>query len=71
MGDDGSHIVIRIGDIAIKMHDSIGRPIRNVRYVPNRKINLISLRILEDEGHFFKFDNQVLKIIKGSLIIMK
>lgn len=71
MGDNNSQIAIGIGDIVIKIHDRIIRPIRNVRYTPNLKRNLISLGIFEDEGHIFKFDDNTLKVMKGSLVVLK
>ncbi|XP_022872515.1 uncharacterized protein LOC111391515 [Olea europaea var. sylvestris] len=52
--------IIYSGYIAIKMHDGTAMPILNVRYIPNLKRNLISLRILEDEGHIFMFDNKTM-----------
>lgn len=71
MGDNNSQTMIGTGDIAIKMYDGIVRTLRNVRYVPNLKRNLVSLGILEDEGYTCKSDNKILKIMKGSLVVMK
>lgn len=64
--------MVKIVDIVIKMHNGIVRPTRNA------DISLIffkkksySLGILEEEGHVFIFGNNTLKIMKGSLIVMK
>lgn len=54
MGDNNSQSVLGIGDITIRMYDGIVRQLKNVRYVPNLKRNLISLRILEGEELTFK-----------------
>lgn len=61
MGDNNTQTIVGISDIAIKMHNGIVRSIKNVKYVPNLKRNLISLRILEDVGHMFKSENNILK----------
>ena len=71
MGDNNSQNVIGVGDIAIRIYDGAVTQLRNVRYVPNLKKNLISLGSLEDEGYTFKSGNKILKIMKGSLIVMK
>lgn len=49
MGDNNSQNVVGVGDIAIRMYDGVVRQLREVRYVPNLKRNLISLGTLEDE----------------------
>lgn len=71
MGDNNSQNVVGVGDIAIRMYDGAVTQLRNVRYVPNLKRNLISLGSLEDEGYTFKSGNKILKIMRGSLIVMK
>lgn len=53
------------------MHDGIVKPIKNVRYVPNLKRNLITLEILEDDGDVFKSNKNILKVMKGSLVVLK
>ena len=42
-----------------------------MRYVPNLKINLISLNTLESHGYRFIGEDGVLKVCKGSLVILK
>ena len=42
-----------------------------MRYVPNLKRNLISLSILDQIGCSFKAENGSLKVVRGSLVIMK
>lgn len=54
MGDNNYQSVLGIGDIAIRIYDSIVKQLKNVIHVSNLKRNLISLGILEDEGHFFR-----------------
>lgn len=70
--DNNSHSVFRIGDIAIMMYDGIVKQIKNVRHVSNlKKKNLILLGILEYEGHTLKFENNISKIMKEFLVVMK
>ncbi|CAA3009529.1 Retrovirus-related Pol poly from transposon TNT 1-94 [Olea europaea subsp. europaea] len=71
MGDNNSQNMVGVGDIAIRMYDGAITQLRNVRYVPNLKRNLISLGSHKDEGYTFKSGNKILKIMKGFLIVMK
>ncbi|KAL2517835.1 CCHC-type domain-containing protein [Abeliophyllum distichum] len=50
---------------------ALSEPFLGVRFVPNLKRNLVSLGVLEDDGCMFKFDFGTLKILKGSLVVMK
>lgn len=43
----------------------------NVRFVPNLRRNLISLGLLNSNGYFLKYENCVLKFLKGSLVVIK
>lgn len=42
-----------------------------MRYIPHLKRNLISLGMLESNGFWFKFESRILKIFKGTELIMK
>lgn len=53
------------------MHDGAGRTLRNVRHVPNLRKNLISLGVLEENGCKIILENGVLKVVCGSLVVMK
>ncbi|KAL2472246.1 Retrovirus-related Pol polyprotein from transposon TNT 1-94 [Abeliophyllum distichum] len=64
-------VVEVLGNIAIRMHNGMVRIIHNVRYVPKLKRNLIFLGVLEDDRYWFKSKGSVLKIIKGSMVVMK
>ena len=71
MGDDTSRPIVGIGSIQIKMYDGIVRTITDVRHVPGMKRNLLSLSTLDKKGYKFSGSNGVLKVSKGSLIVMK
>lgn len=53
------------------MHDGVDRLLRNVRYVPKLKRNLISLGTLDADGYSFKSEHGQMKVTKGSLVVMK
>ncbi|KZV20013.1 hypothetical protein F511_28913 [Dorcoceras hygrometricum] len=53
------------------MHDGIERILREVRYVPELKRNLISLGALDQAGYCFKAEHGRLAISKGALVVMK
>ena len=42
-----------------------------MRYVPDLKISLISLGMLDQIDYNFKAANGCLKVVKGSMVIMK
>ncbi|KAK4841553.1 hypothetical protein QYF36_006375 [Acer negundo] len=71
MGDNQQCLVEGIGSVAIRMYDGMVRVFSNVRYVPNLKRNLISLGVLDEEGCCYKAEKGVLKVSRGSLVILK
>ena len=70
MGDDPCNIE-GMGTVRIKMDDGIVRELKEVRYVPQLKRNLISVGVLEALGLMVSVRDGVLKIIKGSMVVMK
>jgi hypothetical protein len=71
MGNDARCKVIGIGNIKVKMFDGVVRTLTNVRYVPDLKKNLISLRTLDSLGYGYLANDGVMKITKGALVVMK
>ena len=71
MGDDHPCNVEGMGTVRIKMFDGIVRELKEVRYVPQLKRNLISVGALEALGLIISIRDGVLKIIKGSMVVMK
>ena len=41
------------------------------RYIPSLKRNLISLGELEKKGYVFKGQKGVVKVLRGSMVVMK
>ena len=60
-----------MGLVRIKAHDRFKVILLNVRHVSKLKWNLISLEMLDDYGFSWKGDKGVLKVSKGSLVVMK
>ena len=60
-----------MGTVHIKMEDGIVRELKEVRYVPQLKMNLISVGALEALGLVISVRDGVLKMIKGSMVVMK
>ncbi|KAG8472381.1 hypothetical protein CXB51_035329 [Gossypium anomalum] len=71
MGNNASCKIAGVGTIKVKMFDGIVRTLSDVRYVPELKINLISLSTLDSKGYRYTAESGVLKISKGSLVVMK
>ena len=72
MGFDNSPCKIEgIGSIRIKMFDGIIRTLTDVRYIPKMKRNLISMSALDAKGYKYSGGDSVLKVTKGSLVVMK
>ena len=60
-----------IGTIQIKIFDGKIRELKEVRYVPQLKSNLNSVGALEALGLVISIRDGVLKMIKGSIVVMK
>ena len=57
--------------VRIKMFDGMVRKLKEVRYVPQLKRNLISVGILEALSLVVSIRDGVLKMTKGSMVVMK
>jgi hypothetical protein len=71
MGDNTPCEVIDIGSVKIKTHDGMTRTLTDVRRVPTMFRNLISLSTLDNLGYKYFTLGGVLKVSKGSLVVMK
>jgi len=71
MSDDHLCKVEGIGTVRLKMFDGMVRELKEVRYVPQLKKNLISVGALETLGRVVSIRNGVLKMTKGSMVVMK
>jgi hypothetical protein len=71
MGNDVACKTKGIGKIRLKLHDGSARVLKEVRYVPDMKKNLISLGVLESKGYKITMENGIMKVISGALVMMK
>ncbi|XP_077221004.1 uncharacterized protein LOC143854779 [Tasmannia lanceolata] len=71
MGNNNSCKTVGMGTMNIKIYDGTIRTLTGVRHVPELKKNLISLGALNTSGCRFTGDGGTLKVVKGSLVVMK
>ena len=71
MGDDHLCNIEGIGTVLVKMVDGIVRELKEVRYVPQLKRNLISVGTLKALGLVVSIRDGALKMTKGSMVVMK
>ena len=70
LGDNHSCKIVGVS-VKIKMFDGFIRTLKNVKHVPELKKKLISLGVSDSCGHKFIGLDGVLKVSKGSLVVMK
>ncbi|KAH9685121.1 Integrase catalytic domain-containing protein [Citrus sinensis] len=63
--------LVGIGTVSLKMYDGMVRELTQVRHVPELKRNLISIGMLDQTGCVIKAENGTLKVVRGSIVIMK
>jgi len=71
MGNDNPCKTGGIGSIKLRNHDGSTRILRDVRYVPKLKKNLISLGALESEGLVVTMRDGILKATSEALVMLK
>ena len=71
LGNNNPCKVICMSSMRIKTHDGLEMILSNVRHVLELKQNLISLGMLDDYGFSWKGEKVILKVFKGSLMVMK
>ncbi|KAH9708912.1 retrovirus-related pol polyprotein from transposon TNT 1-94-like protein [Citrus sinensis] len=71
MGNDHALEIAGIGTIKIKMFDGTIRTIGEVQHVNGLKKNLLSLGQMDSHGYKTHVENEIMKIVKGALVLMK
>jgi len=71
MGVDHPCNMKGIGTVLIKMFDWMVRELKEVRYLPQLKKNLISVGALEALGLKIFDRDDVLKMLRGSMVVLK
>ena len=59
------------GTVSLQTHNGIVRKLGEVRYISNFKRNLISLSRLDSSNYRWRADDEILKILHGSRIVLK
>ncbi|KAG7981002.1 hypothetical protein I3843_05G210500 [Carya illinoinensis] len=70
VGNDMACDIVGIGSVEIKMYDGLVRTLSNVRHIPSLKKNLISLGILDSFGYQYSAGGGVIRVYKGSSVVM-
>ena len=68
MGDIGACKIAGIGSVCLTMSTGCRLTLRDVRHVPDIRLNMVSIGRLNDEGCSGSFQNGMWKLCKGSLI---
>lgn len=71
MGNDGLAKVMGIGNVCLEAANGSKLVLRDVRHVPDIRMNLISTGKLDDEGYCSTFYDGLWKLSRGSLIVAK
>ena len=71
MGNDHALKIASIGTIKIKMDNGTIRTIQEVRHVEGLKKNLLSLGQIDNLGCKTHIENEILRIVRGALVVMK
>ena len=71
MGNNTTCKVVSFGTVKMKMSYGMVRTVTDVRYVPGLKKNLISLGTLDKIGCRITCEGGVMKVARGSLVVMK
>ena len=71
MENDGASKIIGMGDVYLKTNTGCEFRLRNVLHVLDIRLNLISVRKLDDEGYESYFGRQRWKLTKGSLVMAR
>jgi len=53
------------------MFDGVIKDLTDMRYVTQMRKNIISVRVVESKGFKMTLENRILKVTKGSLVVMK
>ncbi|KAH9792408.1 hypothetical protein KPL71_004103 [Citrus sinensis] len=71
MGNDQPCRIMGIGTIRLKMFDGMVRELKEVRFVPALKKNLISMGALEAKGYKVTIEDGIMKFTHGAMVILQ
>lgn len=71
MDNNGVAKVVGMGNVWLETHNGMKLFLKDVKHVPNIRLNLISTNKLNNEGYYNGFSNGQWKLTKGSLVIAR
>ncbi|KAJ9552680.1 hypothetical protein OSB04_016725 [Centaurea solstitialis] len=71
MGNHGLSKIVGIGDVCLKFDTRMELVLRDVKHVPDMRLNVLSAGLLDDEGYNNNFGNERWKLTRGSLIVAR
>ena len=71
MGNDGLAKVIGMGDVWLETNVGMKFLLKDVKHAPDLRLNLISVRKLDDEGYVSTFGSSQWKLTKGNLVVAR
>ncbi|TXG69536.1 hypothetical protein EZV62_004471 [Acer yangbiense] len=71
MGNDHVSKIVGMGEICLEISTNCRLVLKNVRHVPDMRLNLISAGVLDDEGYKNEFYSGKWKLSKRSLVLAR
>lgn len=71
MGNQSSARIVGLGDIRVKTSVGCTLTLKNVRHIPDLRINLLSANVLDQEGFRHTFGDGKWKFSKGSMTVAR
>ena len=71
MGNDSYADIVGIGDICVRANTGYTLILKDVRHVPEIRLNLISTHVLDKEGYGNYFCGEKWRLSKGSLVFAR
>ncbi|KAF7121453.1 hypothetical protein RHSIM_Rhsim13G0116100 [Rhododendron simsii] len=71
MGNEGVSKIVGMGDVCLETNTGCKLLLKDVRHVPDIRLNLISAGKLDDEGYKNQFGDGKWKLSKGSLVVAR
>uniref|UniRef100_A0A3Q7GYL8 Retrovirus-related Pol polyprotein from transposon TNT 1-94-like beta-barrel domain-containing protein n=1 Tax=Solanum lycopersicum TaxID=4081 RepID=A0A3Q7GYL8_SOLLC len=71
MGNQSSASIVGIGDIRVQTNVGYYLMLRDVRHIPDLRLNLLSANVLDKEGYKHTFGEGKWKLSKGSLTVAR
>uniref|UniRef100_A0A2N9GSR4 Integrase catalytic domain-containing protein n=1 Tax=Fagus sylvatica TaxID=28930 RepID=A0A2N9GSR4_FAGSY len=71
MGNKSYADIVGIGDICVETNTGYTLKLKDVRHIPDMRLNLISVSVLDKEGYESHLGNGKWKLFKGSLVFAR